>query len=64
MPRLYPAGKLRLLRLQVGQQLAQMSVDLGYSISMLSNVERGLVDKPEIAAAMKAYLAKLKLKTA
>lgn len=56
MPRLYPSTPLRLARMRVGVQLAFMARDLGYSISMLSNVERGLIHKPEIAAAMKRYL--------
>jgi len=43
--------------MRVGVQLAFMARDLGYSISMLSNVERGLVTKPAIAAAMKKYLS-------
>ncbi len=57
MPRLYPSTPLRLARMRVGVQLAFMARDLGYSISMLSNVERGLVTKPAIAAAMKKYLS-------
>jgi len=57
MPNLYPASPLKLQRLKTGIPLTHMAKALGYSISMLSLVERRLIDKPEVAAAMRRYLS-------
>ncbi len=57
MPRLFPSTPMRLARLKVGATLVQMSKHTGYSLYTLSMVERQLLRRPEVLAAMKRFLS-------
>ena len=57
MPTMYPASPLRMERWRAGISLMLMSKALGHSVSLLSFVERGLLDRPEIEKAMRRYIA-------
>ena len=57
MPVLYPASADRIARLRTGVTIVQMSRALGHSISLLSLVERGQLDRPAIRKKMKAFVA-------
>jgi hypothetical protein len=57
MPVLYPASPLRIERLRVGVHLTMMSRALGHSVSLLSLVERELIDRPAIKKRMKDFLS-------
>ncbi len=57
MPRLYPSSALRLKRYKVGATLTTMSRSIGVSIYQLSMVERGLLVRPQLKAAMERFLA-------
>jgi len=48
---------MRLARLKVGATLVQMSKHTGYSLYTLSMVERQLLRRPEVLAAMKRFLS-------
>jgi hypothetical protein len=54
---LYPATAFRIDRLKIGVPLTMMSRALGHSVSFLSLVERGMIDRPAIRKKMKAFLA-------
>jgi len=54
---LYPATALRIERLKVGVGLTMMSRALGHSVSLLSLVERELIDRPAVKKRMRAFLA-------
>jgi len=58
VPVMYAAkSKLRLARLRLGIPLTQVAHDIHISVSLLSLVERGQVDRPELEKLMRRYLA-------
>jgi hypothetical protein len=57
VPVLYPATPLRIERLRTGVHLTMMARALGHSVSLLSLVERDLIDRPHIKRKMRAFIA-------
>jgi len=57
MPILYPASEMRIDRLRTGVTMTMMSRALGHSVSLLSLIERGQLNRPHIKKKMQAFVA-------
>jgi len=49
-------SKLRLDRIRKGRKLWQMAAAIGHSIGLLSMIERGHLNRPDVVKKMRAYL--------
>jgi len=60
----YAPSKLRLERIRLGVSLSRMAYETDINISLLSLIERGQTERPDIERRMRQYLARIEKKAA
>lgn len=59
MPKIHPASPLRIRRLALGLSQDELAALVGSNGTDVSLIERGRIDRPDLAAKLRAALANL-----